>query len=53
MLVTHDLFLARRAARRGIVLNKGIIVDSGDTEGLLRSPSHEYTRELVAALPRI
>jgi peptide/nickel transport system ATP-binding protein len=53
MLVTHDLFLARRAARRGIVLNKGIIVDAGDTEGLLRSPSHEYTRALVAALPRI
>jgi peptide/nickel transport system ATP-binding protein len=53
MLVTHDLFLARRAARRGIVLNKGIIVDSGDTEALLRNPSHEYTRALVAALPRI
>ncbi|MDR3164676.1 MAG: ABC transporter ATP-binding protein [Synergistaceae bacterium] len=53
MLVTHDLFLARRAARRGIVLNKGIIVDAGDTEQLLRNPSHKYTRDLVAALPKI
>jgi peptide/nickel transport system ATP-binding protein len=53
MLVTHDLFLARRAAKRGIVLNRGKIVDEGDTEGLLRNPSHEYTRALVAALPRI
>ncbi|MDR0764592.1 MAG: ATP-binding cassette domain-containing protein [Synergistaceae bacterium] len=53
MLVTHDLFLARRAAARGIVLNRGIIVDKSDTEVLLRNPSHEYTRALVAALPRI
>jgi peptide/nickel transport system ATP-binding protein len=53
MLVTHDLFLARRAAERGIVLNRGMIVDAGGTEQLLRSPSHEYTRALVAALPRI
>jgi peptide/nickel transport system ATP-binding protein len=53
MLVTHDLFLARRAARRGIVLNKGVMADAGDTEQLLRNPTHEYTRALVAALPRI
>jgi peptide/nickel transport system ATP-binding protein len=53
MLVTHDLFLAHRAARRGMVLHKGMIVDAGDTEQLLRNPSHEYTHALVAALPRI
>jgi peptide/nickel transport system ATP-binding protein len=53
VLVTHDLLLARRAARRGIVLYRGEIVDEGDSSALLEHPSHEYTRALAAALPRL
>jgi peptide/nickel transport system ATP-binding protein len=53
MIVTHDLLLARRAARRGIVLRRGGVVDSGDTSSLLERPSHEYTKALVAALPKL
>ena len=53
VVVTHDLLLARRAAKRGIVLRKGEAVDSGDTAALFEHPSHEYTRALVAALPKL
>ncbi|MDR1508988.1 MAG: ATP-binding cassette domain-containing protein [Synergistaceae bacterium] len=53
IVVTHDLLLARRAARRGIVLYRGEIVDEGDSSVLLEHPSHEYTRALAAALPRL
>jgi ABC-type glutathione transport system ATPase component len=53
VIVTHDLLLARRAARRGIVLYRGQIVDEGDASDLLEHPSHEYTRALAAALPRL
>ncbi|MDR3281397.1 MAG: ATP-binding cassette domain-containing protein [Synergistaceae bacterium] len=53
IMVTHDLLLAHRAAKRGIVLHKGVIVDAGDTAELLRNPSHNYTKSLLAALPRI
>jgi ABC-type glutathione transport system ATPase component len=53
IMVTHDLLLARRAARRGIVLYRGEIVDEGATSDLLEHPSHEYTKALAAALPRI
>jgi peptide/nickel transport system ATP-binding protein len=53
MLVTHDLLLARRAAKRGIVLLDGEAVDSGDTSDLLEQPNHEYTKALVSALPRL
>jgi peptide/nickel transport system ATP-binding protein len=53
IMVTHDLLLAHRAAKRGIVLYKGEIVDFGDTSSLLKHPSHEYTKSLLAALPRI
>jgi peptide/nickel transport system ATP-binding protein len=53
IIVTHDLLLARRAARRGIVLHRGEIVDEGGSSDLLERPSHEYTRALAAALPRL
>jgi peptide/nickel transport system ATP-binding protein len=53
ILVTHDLLLARRAARRAIVLYKGRVVESGGTGELLERPSHSYTKALLAALPRL
>ncbi|MDR2780720.1 MAG: ATP-binding cassette domain-containing protein [Synergistaceae bacterium] len=53
IIVTHDLLLARRAARRGLVLYRGEMVDEGYPADLLERPSHEYTRALAAALPRL
>jgi peptide/nickel transport system ATP-binding protein len=53
ILVTHDLLLARYAAARGLVLYKGEAVESGGTTELLERPSHDYTRSLLAALPRL
>ncbi|MDR3230077.1 MAG: ATP-binding cassette domain-containing protein [Synergistaceae bacterium] len=53
ILVTHDLLLARRAAKHGMVLRGGEVVESGDTADLLRHPNHEYTKALVAALPKL
>jgi peptide/nickel transport system ATP-binding protein len=53
ILVTHDLLLARYAAARALVLYKGEIVESGDAAKLLEHPFHDYTRALVAALPRL
>jgi ABC-type glutathione transport system ATPase component len=51
--VTHDLLLARHSASFGIVLLKGEIVDSGNTEDLLENPTHPYTRALIESLPRL
>jgi len=53
ILVTHDLLLARYAAERGMVLHKGEMVESGLVKEFLEKPSHEYTRALLAALPRL
>ncbi|MDR1481934.1 MAG: ATP-binding cassette domain-containing protein [Synergistaceae bacterium] len=53
ILVTHDLLLARQAAKQALVLYRGEIVESGGTDELFERPSHEYTRSLLAALPRI
>lgn len=53
IFVTHDLFLARKAAPRGIVLHKGVLVEKGLCRDFLEAPEHPYTQALVAALPRL
>ena len=53
IFVTHDLFLARRAAPRGIVLHRGKVVEEGLCRDILSNPKDGYTRALVAALPRL
>ncbi|GAA1800453.1 ABC transporter ATP-binding protein [Leucobacter iarius] len=51
MIVTHDLGLAWNIADRVAVMQAGRLVEVGDTEDVLLRPQHEYTRELLAALP--
>ncbi len=53
VLVTHDLILARRAARQGLVLYRGSVVEKGPAGALLDSPLHPYTAALSRALPRL
>ena len=53
IFVTHDLFLARKAAPRGIVLHRGVIVEEGPCRDILENPKDDYTKALVEALPRL
>jgi peptide/nickel transport system ATP-binding protein len=52
MLITHNLGLVDRYARRAVVLQKGRVVETGTTAKILGAPEHPYTRQLVDALPR-
>ncbi|MDR1460313.1 MAG: ATP-binding cassette domain-containing protein [Campylobacteraceae bacterium] len=47
LFVTHELALAKRLCKECIVLKKGRIVESGESEKLFRKPSNVYTQALV------
>ena len=51
LFVSHDLALVRQVCQRVYVLRSGEVVESGETETVLRSPRSDYARELVASLP--
>ncbi|MDO4988549.1 MAG: ABC transporter ATP-binding protein [Synergistes sp.] len=53
IFVTHDLLLAAHAAERIIVLKNGQICESGPAKQIMTAPQHDYTKSLIAALPKI
>ena len=53
LFITHDLGVVQHIADRLVVMRGGKVVEEGECGEVLRSPREEYTRELVAAVPRI
>ncbi|MHA1568006.1 MAG: ABC transporter ATP-binding protein [Alphaproteobacteria bacterium] len=51
LLITHDLGIVRRMAKRICVMKEGEIVEQAATEALFENPRHDYTRHLLASEP--
>ena len=51
LFVTHDLRVAAQICDRIAVMQRGRIVECGETAALFANPQHEYTRQLFAAVP--
>ncbi|MDV7103630.1 ABC transporter ATP-binding protein [Vibrio sp. TH_r3] len=52
ILISHDLGVIARIADRTLVMYRGDEIEQGETEQILRQPSHAYTRKLIDAQPR-
>jgi len=52
LYISHDLGLVSRIAPKVAVIHRGVIVEQGDCAEVFRNPREDYTRRLVAALPR-
>ena len=51
VFITHDLRVAAQVCDRIAVMRLGKVVELGPTAELFERASHEYTRELIAAVP--
>ncbi|VUS32490.1 dipeptide ABC transporter ATP-binding protein [Klebsiella spallanzanii] len=51
LFITHDLATVRRITHSVTVLRAGRVVEHGEVGRLFAAPQHDYTRELIAAIP--
>lgn len=52
ILISHDLGVIGRIADRTLVMYRGDEIEQGPTQEVLRNPGQDYTRKLIAAMPR-
>ena len=53
LFITHDLGQACYVSDRVLVMGGGRLVESGPTEEVIFRPREEYTRRLLADVPRL
>jgi oligopeptide transport system ATP-binding protein len=51
VFISHDLRVVRHIADDIVVMNGGKLVEQGKVEDIYQHPQHEYTRNLLAAIP--
>ena len=53
LFITHDFGVVANIADQVIVLREGSIVEQGPVNDVLKAPKADYTRALLAAVPRL
>ncbi|WP_306115219.1 MULTISPECIES: ABC transporter ATP-binding protein [unclassified Roseovarius] len=53
VFITHDMAVVAQMADRVVVMYRGRKVEEGRVEEIFEAPQHDYTRALLAAVPRL
>ena len=51
LFITHDLGLIEKFSDSITVMQKGVVVEQGDTKSVFLNPRHEYTQKLINSEP--
>jgi ABC-type dipeptide/oligopeptide/nickel transport system ATPase component len=53
LMITHNLGVVRETSNYVYVMNKGVVVEHRPTAELFETPRDDYTKALIAAVPRL
>ena len=53
MFITHDMAVVAQMADRVVVMYRGNKVEEGTVQEIFENPQHDYTKSLLAAVPKL
>ncbi len=53
LFISHDLSVVRKLCTRVLVMYKGRVVETGEVSEVFDFPKEDYTKRLIAAIPRM
>jgi peptide/nickel transport system ATP-binding protein len=53
LFISHDLAVVAKVAARVLVMRRGLVLESGSSGQIFKSPQHVYTRSLLGAVPTL
>ena len=53
LFITHNISVVESIAHYVAVMYQGRIIEQGGVEQVLKNPQHDYTKNLLAAVPRV
>ena len=51
LFISHNLNVVRKLCPRVAVMQRGLLVEEGETEDVFHRPQNDYTKRLIASIP--